>query len=133
VPVHARFAAGLDTLAAHCCRRLREQLAQRPRTADDWSVIAPDGCGCDICAKLGAFLADPAQRLLEWPLAKPGRAHVHQRIDRAELPVRHQTRRSGRPYTLVLTKTDELFDREARSRRQHQADLDWLNARSESG
>ena len=132
VPAHARSAAGLDVLASHCRIRLRERLAQPPRAADDWSIPAPDGCACDICAKLGAFLADPAKRLLEWPLAKPGRAHVHQRIDCAELPVRHQTRRSGRPYTLVLTKTDDLFDRETRSRRRDQDDLDWLDAQAKS-
>ena len=90
------------------------------------------GAGCYICVKLAAFLADPAKRLLEWPLAKPGRAHVHQRIDRAELPVGHQTRRVGRPYTLVLTKTDELFDRETRSHRRCQDDLDWLDAQLET-
>jgi hypothetical protein len=132
VPTHARSAAGLDVLASHCRIRLRERLSQLPRASDDWSISPPDGCGCDICAKLGAFLADPVKRLLEWPLAKPGRAHVHQRIDRAELPVRHQTRRSGRPYTLVLTKTDDLFDRETRSRRRHQDDLDWLDAQADS-
>jgi predicted 2-oxoglutarate/Fe(II)-dependent dioxygenase YbiX len=128
VPGHVRSTAGLDALASHCRRRLWERLGQPPRTADDWSITALDGCGCEICAKLDAFLTDPAQRELGWPLAKPGRAHVHHRIDGAELPIRHQTRRSGRPYTLVLTKTDELFGRETGSRRRDQADLDWLNA-----
>ncbi len=128
----ARSAAGLDAIASHCRIRLRERLTQPPRAGDDWSITAPDGCGCDICVKLAAFLADPAKRLLEWPLAKPGRAHVHQRIDRAELPVGHQTRRVGRPYTLVLTKTDELFDRETRSHRRCQDDLDWLDAQLET-
>ena len=37
--------------------------------------------------------------------------HVHRRIEGAELPVTHQTRRTGSPYTLVLTKTPELFER----------------------
>ena len=72
VPAHAHSAAGLDVLASHCRIRLREQLAQPPRAADDWSITAPDGCGCDICAKLGAFLVDPATRLLEWPLGQAG-------------------------------------------------------------
>ncbi len=132
VPTDARSAAGLDVLASHCRIQLRERLAQPPRAADDWSISTPDGCGCDVCAKLDAFLADPANRLLEWPLAKPGRAHVHQRIDRAELPVRHRTRRSGRPFTLVLTKTDDLFVWETRSRRRHQDDLDWLDTQADS-
>jgi hypothetical protein len=40
------------------------------------------------------------------------RAHVHSRIDAAELPVDHRTRRVGRPYTLMLSKSATLFDRE---------------------
>jgi hypothetical protein len=51
---------------------------------------------------------------------------VHTRIDLAELPVLHQTRRQGRPYTLVLTKTQELFTREQTVRRQAAEDLAWL-------
>ena len=46
--------------------------------------------------------------------------------DGAELPVHHQTRRSGRPYTLVLTKTDALFEREREERQRDQSDLAWL-------
>jgi hypothetical protein len=45
----------------------------------------------------------------------------------AELPVTHQTRRSGRPYTLVLTKTDALFERERQARRRDEDDLAWLD------
>jgi hypothetical protein len=30
-------------------------------------------------------------------------------MDTAQLPVRHQTRRQGHPYTLALTKTGKLF------------------------
>jgi hypothetical protein len=52
--------------------------------------------------------------------------HVHQRLDAHELPVRHETRRSGSPYALVLTKTEDLFAREAAERRSLQADLEWL-------
>ncbi len=51
---------------------------------------------------------------------------MHGRIDAAELPVDHQTRRVGRPYTLVLTKTDALFKRERQRRRRDEQDLAWL-------
>ena len=64
--------------------------------------------------------------MYEWPLAKDGRRHVHQRVDAAELPVRHQTRRVGRPYVLVLTKTDAVFEREAQQRRRDEEELTWL-------
>lgn len=43
-----------------------------------------------------------------------------------ELPVDHKTRRSGRPYTLVLTETPAIFEHEARARRRDAADLRWL-------
>jgi len=75
---------------------------------------------------LGEFLTDPARRVLDWPLAKERRRHVHGRLDSAELPVRHLTRRTGRPYTLVLTKTEAIFERERQARRRDEADLAWL-------
>ncbi len=64
-----------------------------------------------LCAKLAAVLADPNRSRLEWPLAKVRRQHVHRRLDDHELPVRHETRRTGSPYSLVLIKKPELFER----------------------
>jgi len=69
----------------------------------------------------------PGARSFDWPLATERRRHVHARIDNAELPVRHETRRSGRPYTLVLTKTEALFERDRQARLGAEADLAWLN------
>jgi hypothetical protein len=53
---------------------------------------------------------------------------VHAQIDLAGLPVRHQTRRQGRPYTLVLTKTDELFTLAKNARHTAMTDLAWLTS-----
>jgi hypothetical protein len=77
---------------------------------------------------LRTFLEDPNRRTLEWPLAEKRRQHVHSRIDATELPVSHVTRRQGRPYTLVLQKTDVLFADELKKRARDQADLEWLAA-----
>ena len=117
---------GFDELAAGCAARLRARLARPPRANDDWSIALPGGCACELCGTLGTFLADPARRRFEWPLAQQRRRHVHSRIDAAELPVRHETRRKGRPYTLVLTKDRALFDRERQARIRDAADLEWL-------
>jgi len=47
-------------------------------------------------------------------------------IDSNDLPVGHETRRTGRPYTLVLTRPPALFEREAAERRVWKRDLEWL-------
>ena len=60
------------------------------------------------------------------PLAIAFARVVQWLIDSHELPVRHETRRAGSPYTLVLEKTASLFAQEAAARRGWQADLDWL-------
>jgi hypothetical protein len=116
----------LDVIARHCAARLEARVARPARAADDWSIELPEGCRCELCQTLGAFLGDPARRTFEWPLAEQRRRHVHGRIDQGELPVRHQTRRSGRPYSLVLSKTDAVFAREREACRRDQTDLAWL-------
>jgi 2OG-Fe(II) oxygenase superfamily len=118
----------LADLAADCAARLRARLARPQREDGDWSIELPAGCTCDLCSFLRKFLAGP-NRVHEWPLAEQRRRHVHERIDRAELPITHLTRRTGRPYTLVLTKTDALFTGERNTRTTATADLEWLTAR----
>lgn len=108
--------------------RLSARLARPARDPDDWSISTPDACACELCDKLRAFLLDSASRHMDWPLAEQRRRHVHDRIDRFELPVRHETRRSGRPYTLVLTKTSALFERERKVRDDDLVDLRWLES-----
>ena len=123
----ARRAAGLDAVAQDCAERLGAIIARPPRDEDDWS-IAWTGCGCGLCDTLGTFLGSRSRRVFEWPLATDGRRHVHAGIDSAGLPVRHHTRRQGRPYTLVLAKTDELFTRASDARHQAVIDLAWLKS-----
>jgi predicted 2-oxoglutarate/Fe(II)-dependent dioxygenase YbiX len=121
--------AGFGDLAADCAARLRARLARPQRSPGDWSIELPaGGCTCDLCDTLRVFAEDKSRRTFEWPLAKERRQHVHARIDAAELPVTHVTRRQGRPYTLVLTKTDALFAREQEARIRDETDLKWLAA-----
>jgi hypothetical protein len=125
-PEQTRPDDAFELLATDQAIRLQVRLAQPARTEDNWSIELSGGCACELCGTLRSFLADPVRRMLDWPLAKDRRSHVHSRIDRAELPVVHLTRRQGRPFTLVLTKTARLFEREAQQHARDQADLDWL-------
>lgn len=118
---------GLASLHAHCVRTLTARLAQPERSSGDWSIPAPELHAGELGEVLSSFLESPERKRLEWPLAKAKRQMIHHHIEFHELPVSHQTRRTGRPYTLVLEKTQDLFEHEAVERRQWSKDLAWLH------
>ena len=118
-----------DELARDCERRLTVIVDQPARADGDWSVPWSGGCGCELCGTLGRFLAERDDVKLEWPLAEIRRKHVTEQIDYAELPVKHEVWKFGSPHTLVLTKTEGLFRREAEARKDAAASLEWLTAR----
>jgi len=116
---------GLAGLYEHCTDALRRQLGEPPRARDDWSISTQLTCSCELCEELTRFLR-AVHKDVEWPLAKQNRTHVHREIDSHDLPVTHVTRRVGRPYVLVLTKTETLFKREATERRKWETERRWL-------
>lgn len=60
--------------------------------------------GCKRCATLTRYLRASDRVRFEWPLAQTQRAHIHDILDSRELPVRHTTRHTGRPFTLMLER-----------------------------
>jgi hypothetical protein len=116
----------LATLHGHCVQALTARLRQPVREKSNWSIPTPRRCTCRLCGTLAQFLGAADQVQFEWPLAKDQRAHIHQILDAHGLPVSHTTRRSGRPFTLVLMKTAALFEREATEREFCERDLLWL-------
>lgn len=116
----------LGLLHLHCVQTLTAQLATPERAADNWSIQPPAIKNADVGATLTRFLAAADKKRLEWPLAEASRKTIHRLIEQHELPVSHETRRAGRPYTLILQKTQALFEREAAERRQWASDLEWL-------
>jgi hypothetical protein len=125
-PREALADLGLATVHGHAIQALGTRVGMSTREDDDWSISAPIRCRCRLCGTLARFLSGRDQLRLEWPLAKDQRAHIHQVIDALNMPVTHVTRRTGRPFTLVLVKTDALFEREAAERKLWQRDLEWL-------
>ena len=117
---------GLAALREHCIPALTALLRMPVREKGNWSIPAQRRCTCRLCGTLTRFLVAPDETRLEWPLAKDPRAHIHQILDAHDLPVSHTTRRVGRPFTLVLMKTDALFEREVRERGLWERDLRWL-------
>lgn len=117
---------GLAPLHADWSRALTALVATPPRAPGDWAITTKLGCHCDLCVTLDRFLRAANQQQLEWRLAKERRAHVHGMITSHELPVTHVTRRTGSPFTLVLTKTRALLTRDADERKTWARDLEWL-------
>lgn len=121
------YETGVLTIARRCAETIESDLAQPERAGDDWSITEiQDGSCCGDCTTLVAFLTHPVQRQLIWPLAKPRRQHIHQRIDQAELPMTHRTVREGSPHKLVLIKTTALHERDHERRQGAQASLTVL-------
>lgn len=128
----ATDASSLAPVHEYCVQALDKRLAQPERAADDWSIPVPAGCTNEPGKTLAQFLCSAGQQRLEWPLAESKRKIIHRIIDRHELPVRHETRRTGRPYTLVLEKTEALFEQAAVERRQWINELAWLQRMADS-
>lgn len=125
-PPAVRRSLGLGPVHARCTQAFTQRLEAPVRADGDWSIATPLSCPRALGPTLTPFLRDATRTRLEWPLAEAGRAQVHRWIDDHDLPVVHTTRRSGRPYTLVLEKTRALFEREAADRRSWQAARQWL-------
>ena len=103
----------LDPIARHAAATVRSELARPERQQGDWAIndFQQSEC-CQDCGELAVFLTDSSRKQHVWPMAKPRREHIHRRLDEAELPVTHQTRREGSPHKLVLTKTADVFCRD---------------------
>ncbi len=103
--------AGFAVLWRHAASSLLARSAQPPEEPADWVMAARIPCSCPHCRRLQAFCDDPTAVTLRLPLRKELRRHVHGVIDGLGLDIRHQTERTGRPYTLVCTKTRGAWQR----------------------
>ncbi len=117
---------GLGPLHEHLMAALDVAIAQPERELSDWSIEPPRDCACALCRELASFLRDGSRIRHAWPLAKDRRQHVHHAIDSNGLPVTHETLRTGSPHTLVLTKTNALFQNERALRAEQKKLLAWL-------
>jgi hypothetical protein len=119
-------ALGLQAMYGHVVELLERKLAEKERSADDWSIAHAIQCKCLLCVELSAFLCASTRTVFAWPLAKERRRHIHSMLDSHNLPVTHSTKRCGSPFILVLTKQKALFQRAAAERKQQQTLLSWL-------
>lgn len=103
--------AAWEKIAPEAARRLGKEV--HARKADDLSINCAIPCNCADCQELARFLCNTFERERVWPLAKARRQHIHSIIERMGIGVSHETRRTGSPQKLVLTKMDKHFAAEA--------------------
>ena len=103
--------AAFALLWCHAADSLLARSAQHPEEPRDWAIAADVGCRCEHCKRLRAFCKDPAARTARFPLREDLRTHLELVIRRRGLDIEHVTERSGRPYTLVCTKTRATYGR----------------------
>jgi hypothetical protein len=102
--------AVLHWLAA-CRQLLQNRTAKLPEKPADYRRADKLSCTCVDCRALSQFLANPEQREICMPLNKERRRHLHDVINSDRCDLLHVTERSGRPFTLVCTKTTASYGR----------------------
>ena len=103
--------AAFALLWRHAADCLLARSAQHPEEPRDWAIAVEVGCRCEHCQRLSAFCKDPAAQVARFPLREDLRTHLELVIRRRGLDIEHVTERSGRPYTLVCTKTRASYGR----------------------
>ncbi len=109
-----RYGAVPPPLAAWLASvRWRLELATRaePTPPVDWTRPAEFKCNCRHCGQLRAFLVDPTNAVGRIAAAESSRGHLIDTIEQNRCDVKHALERKGSPYSLVLTKTNQTFDR----------------------
>lgn len=96
---------------AACRQLLHNRTAKLPEKPADYRRANELSCTCADCRALSQFLTNPKQREIRMPLNKERRRHLHYAIDSNQCDLTHETQRSGRPYTLVCTKTTASYAR----------------------
>ena len=92
-----------------------------PADPVDWAISSEGlDCGCEHCAELVRFCADPVKTELRIPVRQDRRRHLRSEVQRARVDLSCETERKGRPYTLICTKTR---DSHSRRRRQYSEDI----------
>ena len=96
---------------AACRQLLQERTTKPPKKPTDYRRVDKLSCTCVDCRVLSQFLMNPEQREIRMPLNKERRRHLHDVISSDRCDLTHVTERSGRPYTLVCTKTTASYGR----------------------
>ena len=120
--------AAIQRLYTAALEHLRTRIATPLDPPRDWGRASALACSCAHCRDLSRFLADPERPTWTFKAPETGRRHVEESIRRSGCDLDLATDRRGRPYSLVCTKNQASYDRQAHQRQQDLAHLAQLEA-----
>ena len=116
-------------LWCHAVAFLLERSGSAPEPPANWRLPTERlTCGCEYCAGLRRFCADPAVTVHRVAARADLRSHIGTEIALARIDMRCETERHGRPYTLVCIKTRATWERRLEQYREDIAGMRRLAA-----
>jgi hypothetical protein len=92
-------------------KQLETATAREPEPPADWTRPSVVSCRCEYCARLSAFLKDSTAEVGRIPAREDIRSHLIGEINRHRFDVTHKLEKLRSPFSLVLTKTQDSFNR----------------------
>ena len=109
---------GLQAILFYCVSQLEASLQQVVPAPTNNAKPIQFTCSCKDCAELKKFLSHPTQTQCRFSIGKGRRQHLQNQLYRID--VTYETERIGMPHTLVVTKTNETYQREVKKLEQKQ-------------
>ena len=106
-------------------RQLEMATAHEPEPPADWTRPSVVSCRCEYCARLSEFLQDPNSEVGRIPARQDIRSHLIQQISKQRFDLTHELEKLKSPFSLVLTKTQDSFNR---TLKRYQLDRQLLKA-----
>lgn len=105
--------------------RLETATSREPLPPLNWRRASDVSCKCEYCDRLKSFLQDPTAEVGRIRAREETRSHLVHQISRQRFDVTHRIEKLGNPHTLVLTKTQDSFDRKLK---RYQLDKELLKS-----
>jgi hypothetical protein len=110
-------------LWAGCAVHYLARAEQPPEPPHDWAQPATVAGRDSLLRELEAFARDPFAQVHRFRVNQSLRGVLHRAIEAAGLDMTHVTERTGRPQTLVCTKTRATYERACRQYTSDLADM----------
>ncbi len=96
-------------LKEHLINQITQKLEMGLRAEDDLSIKTESSCNCSDCNVILNFLKSKTESKRTWPIAEARRGHIMNIFQRLNLPIKFFEEKTGSPYKLVITKSDQLY------------------------